>query len=63
MLAIIPARGGSTRLLRKNIRHIWGKPMIYWVIKAAERSKHITDRPNKTRPIKSHLFKDTISPK
>jgi CMP-N-acetylneuraminic acid synthetase len=42
-VAIIPARGGSTRLLRKNIRHIWGKPMIYWVIKAAQRSKYITD--------------------
>ena len=41
-VAIIPARGGSTRLFRKNIRHIWGKPMIYWVIKAAERSKYIT---------------------
>ena len=33
-VAIIPARGGSKRLLKKNIQYIWGKPMIYWSIRA-----------------------------
>jgi len=43
IVAIIPARGGSKRLKRKNIYPIWGKPMIAWAIKAAKDSKHITD--------------------
>ena len=34
-IAIIPARGGSKRLLRKNIRDFGGKPMINWTIEAA----------------------------
>lgn len=41
--AIIPARGGSKRLKRKNIYPIWGKPMIYWSIQAAKNSDYITD--------------------
>ena len=40
-LAIIPARGGSKRIPRKNIRLFCGKPIISWSIKAA---------------IESHLF-------
>ena len=43
VVAIIPARGGSKRLKRKNIHEIWGKPMLYWSIKAAKESKHIND--------------------
>ena len=38
--AIIPARGNSKRLGRKNIHEIWGKPMLYWAIKACLDSKH-----------------------
>ncbi len=38
-IAIIPARGGSKRLPRKNIAEISGKPIIYWTIKAAIESK------------------------
>jgi len=38
-LAVIPARGGSTRLPRKNIRPLLGKPLIAWTIKAAKNSK------------------------
>lgn len=38
-LAIIPARGGSKRIPRKNIRLFDGKPMISWSIKAALDSK------------------------
>lgn len=34
-IAIIPARGGSTRVPRKNIRDFCGKPVIYYSIKAA----------------------------
>lgn len=33
-IAIIPARGGSKRLPRKNILAIGGKPMIAWPVKA-----------------------------
>lgn len=38
-IAIIPARGGSKRIPRKNIKQFCGKPMIYWPIKAALESK------------------------
>ena len=34
-LAVIPARGGSKRIPRKNIREFCGKPMIAWPILAA----------------------------
>lgn len=34
-LAIIPARGGSTRLKNKNIYPLGGKPLIQWTIDAA----------------------------
>ncbi len=37
-LAIIPARGGSKRIVGKNIRHFGGKPMIAWSIEAALQS-------------------------
>jgi N-acylneuraminate cytidylyltransferase len=38
-LAVIPARGGSKRIPRKNIRDFFGKPMIAWSIEAAIASK------------------------
>ena len=34
-LAIVPARGGSKRLPRKNILDLGGKPLIAWTIEAA----------------------------
>lgn len=34
-LAVIPARGGSKRIPRKNIKMFCGKPMIAWSIEAA----------------------------
>ncbi len=37
-LAIIPARGGSKRIPKKNIRNFCGKPMISYIIKSAEES-------------------------
>jgi len=38
ILAIIPARGGSKRIPRKNIKLFCGKPMIAWSIEAARAS-------------------------
>ena len=40
-LAIIPARGGSQRLPRKNVLELSGKPLIAWSIEAGLRSKYI----------------------
>lgn len=37
-VAIIPARGGSKRIPRKNIKLFCGKPMIAWTIEAAKAS-------------------------
>jgi CMP-N-acetylneuraminic acid synthetase len=38
-IAIIPARKNSQRINNKNIRIFNGKPIIYWSIKTAIRSK------------------------
>jgi pseudaminic acid cytidylyltransferase len=38
-LAVIPARGGSKRIPRKNIKDFCGQPMIKWTILAALQSK------------------------
>ena len=40
IVAIIPAKGNSRRLAEKNIHPIWGKPMLYWAIKACKDSKY-----------------------
>lgn len=40
-LAIIPARGGSKRLPKKNILDLHGKPLILWTIESALKSKYI----------------------
>ena len=37
-IAIIPARGGSKRIPKKNIKEFCGKPMIAWPIDAANSS-------------------------
>jgi N-acylneuraminate cytidylyltransferase len=36
MICVIPARGGSRRLPYKNIRELAGRPVIEWVIDAAQ---------------------------
>ena len=41
LLAVIPARGGSKRLPRKNILDFSGKPLIAWTIQAALESKYV----------------------
>jgi len=43
ILAIIPARGGSKGIPRKNIRTLAGKPLVAWTIEAA-RSAASLDR-------------------
>jgi len=40
-LAIIPARGGSKGLPRKNILPLLGKPLIGWTIEQAKKSKYL----------------------
>ena len=41
VLGLIPARGGSKRLPRKNLRQINGKPLIYWSIVEPQESEYI----------------------
>lgn len=41
ILAIIPARGGSKGIPRKNIVEVGGKPLIAWTIEAAKNSTYI----------------------
>jgi CMP-N-acetylneuraminic acid synthetase len=43
VLAIIPARGGSKRLPRKNIMLLKGHPLIAYTIKAARDATRLTD--------------------
>lgn len=38
---VIPARGGSQRLPRKNIATLWGRPLLYWAIQASRQSKYV----------------------
>ncbi|GAA5495484.1 CMP-N,N'-diacetyllegionaminic acid synthase [Rubritalea halochordaticola] len=59
-LAIIPARGGSKRIPRKNILEFRGKPMIVWSIAAALQSNcfdHVvvsTDDPEIAEVARAH---------
>lgn len=39
ILGVIPARGGSKGIPRKNIKKLCGKPLIAWTIEAAKKSK------------------------
>lgn len=40
-VAFIPVRGGSKSIPLKNIKEIAGKPLVYWVIKAAAKCEKI----------------------
>jgi len=42
ILALIPARGGSKGIPRKNIRLFAGYPLIAWSIAAAKQSELVT---------------------
>ena len=41
VLGIIPARGGSKEIFRKNIKNLSGKPLIAWTIEAAVQAQGI----------------------
>lgn len=43
ILAIIPARGGSKGIPKKNIRLMHGKPLIYYAIQTVQKSKRDID--------------------
>lgn len=40
-VAFIPVRGGSKSIPLKNIKHIGGRPLVYWTVKAACECKYI----------------------
>ena len=40
ILSIIPAHGGSKGVPRKNIKPLYGKPLIYYSIKDGLESKY-----------------------
>lgn len=42
ILGILPARGGSKSIPKKNIAKLGGKPLIAYIIAAMKRSRHIT---------------------
>lgn len=42
ILAIIPARGGSKSIPKKNIKLLCGKPLIVWTIEEAKKSQRLT---------------------
>jgi len=42
VLAIIPARGGSKGIPRKNLKNLAGKPLISWTIEAAQKANSIS---------------------
>ena len=41
VLAIIPARAGSKRVINKNIRDLGGIPLIGWTLKDLQKSKYL----------------------
>ena len=65
IFAIIPARGGSQRIKKKNIKKFYSKPILYWTIKALKRSKLfskivLTTDENKIKKIGEQLGFDYI---
>lgn len=43
IIGVIPARGGSKGVPKKNIKNINGKPLIAWTIEAAHASKYLDE--------------------
>ena len=41
LIGLIPARGGSKEIQRKNIKEIFGKPLIAWTIRQALETKSL----------------------
>ena len=42
ILALVPARGNSLGLKDKNLRILNKKPLIFWPINAAKKSKYVS---------------------
>lgn len=42
ILGVIPARGGSKGIPKKNIRPLAGRPLIYYTIEQAKRSRYLS---------------------
>jgi CMP-N,N'-diacetyllegionaminic acid synthase len=43
ILGLIPARGGSKGVLRKNLALVAGKPLLAWTVEAARAARELTD--------------------
>jgi len=43
IISIIPARGASKGIRKKNIKKLAGKPLIAWTIEQAKKSKYISE--------------------
>lgn len=63
VLAVIPARGGSKRVPRKNLREYRGKALVQWAIDHAKASRYLDvvavsseDVELKTRIARPHLY-------
>ena len=41
ILGVIPARGGSKGIARKNVRNLLGRPLVEWSVRAAKGSKRL----------------------
>lgn len=64
-IAIIPARGGSKRLPRKNLLDVQGKPMIAWTIEAAKESNlfshvYVSTEDNEIAEISKHFGAEVL---
>lgn len=42
VLGIVPARGGSKRVPRKNLRLLGGKPLVVWALEAALQARRLS---------------------
>ena len=62
VLGLIPARGASKRLPRKNLRQLNGKPLIDWSIAEAQESAYIDSVVVSTEDIeiKQHSYRQGV---
>ena len=67
IICFIPARSGSTRIKNKNIRLIDGRPLIYWTVSKAIKSKKFdriifsSDSDNYYNILTKYLKKDKLN--
>lgn len=43
VVALIPAKGNSTRIKNKNLKKICNKPLLWWTLNSAKKSKYIDE--------------------